>query len=60
MLVLSRKENERIRIRDSRTGEEIWITIVRQGGGEVRIGIAAPPEFDIEREEIIGRPKTTT
>ena len=34
MLVLSRKENERIRV-----GESIVVTVVRLGGDKVRLGI---------------------
>jgi len=48
MLVLSRKTNERVLI-----GDEISVTIVRIGPNTVRIGIDAPREFDIVREELI-------
>lgn len=47
MLVLSRKVGERIRI-----GESITITVVRVSGGGVRLGIEAPPELPVVREEI--------
>jgi carbon storage regulator len=47
MLVLSRKENERLFI-----GENIVVTIVRLAGGLVRLGIEAPPEIQIQREEV--------
>ena len=47
MLVLSRKENERIIIND-----DIIITIVDCGGERVKIGREAPPEVSIFREEI--------
>jgi carbon storage regulator len=49
MLVLTRKETERILI-----GGNVWITIIRSGShdGRVRIGIEAPPEVDVYREEI--------
>ena len=47
MLVLSRKENERLFI-----GENIVVTIVRIAGGLVRLGIEAPPEIQIQREEV--------
>jgi carbon storage regulator len=47
MLVLSRKVGERILI-----GDEITITVVRIGGGGVRIGIEAPPEMAVVRQEL--------
>lgn len=47
MLVLSRKDGEGIRV-----GDEIVITIVSTSGGQVRLGIEAPAEITIHREEI--------
>ena len=47
MLVLSRKPGERIMI-----GDEIAITIVRIGPNAVRIGIEAPRDMNIVREEL--------
>ena len=47
MLVLSRKVGERILI-----GDQIAITVVRVSGGGVRLGIEAPPELPIVREEL--------
>lgn len=52
MLVLSRKEGERIRI-----GDSIVITVVRQVGDKVRIGIDAPPDMLVLREELEKRSK---
>lgn len=48
MLVLSRKENEKIRI-----GNNIEIVITSVQGGTVRVGIDAPEEFTILREELV-------
>lgn len=47
MLVLSRKVGERIWI-----GDNISITVVRITGGGVRIGIEAPSELPVVREEL--------
>ena len=47
MLVLSRKPGERILI-----GEEIAVTVVRIGPNTVRIGIDAPRDMNIVREEL--------
>ncbi|MCL4156237.1 UNVERIFIED_CONTAM: hypothetical protein GTU68_042911 [Idotea baltica] len=47
MLVLSRKVGERIWI-----GDEISVTVVRVTGGGVRIGIEAPKELAVVREEL--------
>ena len=47
MLVLSRKVGERILI-----GDDIAVTVVRLTGGGVRIGIEAPHELAVVREEL--------
>ena len=47
MLVLSRKVGERIWI-----GDQIAVTVVRITGGGVRLGIEAPPEMAVVREEL--------
>ncbi len=47
MLVLSRKVGERILI-----GDNISVTVVRVTGGGVRIGIEAPAEMPVIREEL--------
>ena len=52
MLVLSRKIGERILI-----GEGIAVTVVRIAPGVVRIGVEAPEELAIVREEIKDRVK---
>jgi carbon storage regulator len=51
MLVLSRKENERLVIDGN-----IIVTVVRVAGGKVRLGIEAPPEIHVQREEVRSRP----
>ncbi len=51
MLVLSRKLNETIVIDGG-----IRITVVGVRGDQVRIGIEAPPEVTILREELCRRP----
>lgn len=47
MLVLSRKPGERINI-----GDDVSVTIVRIGPNTVRIGIDAPRDMNILREEL--------
>jgi carbon storage regulator len=49
MLVLSRKPGERILI-----GNDIVVTVVRFQGGTVRLGIEAPRDFAVIREELAG------
>ncbi len=47
MLVLSRKPGEKILI-----GDNVTITIVRIGPNTVRIGVEAPRDMNIVREEL--------
>ena len=47
MLVLSRKASERIRI-----GDDIVITVTQVRGSKARIGIEAPPDVRIVRDEL--------
>lgn len=47
MLVLSRKQNERIRV-----GKSVVVTVVRVNGDKVRIGIEAPSEMRVLRDEL--------
>jgi len=47
MLVLSRRESERLRL-----GDSIVLTIVRINGDKVRLGIEAPADMLILREEL--------
>ena len=47
MLVLSRKEAERIRL-----GDSIIVTVVRVSGDKVRLGIEAPANVLVLRDEL--------
>ncbi|MCE9551967.1 MAG: carbon storage regulator [Planctomycetes bacterium] len=47
MLVLSRKESQRIKV-----GESIVVTVVRLGRDKVRLGIEAPADMVVLREEL--------
>lgn len=47
MLVLSRKETQRIRL-----GDSIVITIVKISGDKVRVGIEAPSNVLVLRDEL--------
>lgn len=50
MLVLSRKQNERVKI-----GEEVWVTVVAIRGDKVRLGFEGPPGVKFNREEVVRR-----
>lgn len=50
MLILSRRTDESIVI-----GDEVTITILSVKGKQVRIGITAPPDVSVHREEIYQR-----
>lgn len=47
MLILTRKEGESLRL-----GDDITVTVVSVKGGHVRIGIDAPRDVAVHREEI--------
>ena len=47
MLVLTRRPGESIVV-----GQDIVVTVIEIKGGQVRIGIDAPREIDVYREEI--------
>ena len=53
MLVLSRRESERIRL-----GDSIVVTVVRLGRDKVRLGIEAPDNVLVLRDEL--EPHETT
>ena len=53
MLVLSRKESQRIRL-----GDSIVITIVKISGDKVRVGIDAPGNVLVLRDELERREPT--
>ncbi|HUG89968.1 MAG TPA: carbon storage regulator [Planctomycetaceae bacterium] len=55
MLVLSRKPGERIMI-----GDNIVVTVVRIGPNNVRLGIDAPTDLNIVREELCGNSPVST
>ena len=47
MLVLSRKANQGIWI-----GDNIFITVLRIEGGRVKLGIEAPADVRVDRDEV--------
>jgi carbon storage regulator len=51
MLVLSRRESERIRL-----GDSIVVTVVRVAGDRVRLGIEAPTHVVVLRDELEPHP----
>jgi carbon storage regulator len=54
MLVLSRKDGEKIIV-----GNSIVVTVLKAGEGRVRLGIEAPHEIPVYREEIRRRSATS-
>jgi carbon storage regulator len=50
MLVLSRRTGERIVIDD-----RITVTVIEVRGGQVRLGIEAPKDIPVWREEVVVR-----
>ena len=50
MLVLSRKVGERIQL-----GDNITVAVVKIQGNLVRLGIEAPPQMVVVREELMTR-----
>ena len=47
MLVLSRRHGEEVVI-----GDNIRLTVVEVRGNQVRLGVTAPPDVSIQREEL--------
>lgn len=53
MLVLSRKAGESLVIGQGIFGEGVQVTVVAIQGNRVRLGITAPAEVSIRRQEIV-------
>ncbi len=56
MLALTRKSGERLAI-DTPAGR-IWVLVVRVNGEKVRLGIDAPADVHVAREELLARDST--
>lgn len=50
MLILTRRFGEKIMV-----GDDVVITVIKMDGGKVRLGIQAPEDMDIYREEVFKR-----
>lgn len=48
MLVITRKPDQAFKI-----GEDIWVEVISVNGNQVRLGIDAPREIAIERDDMI-------
>ncbi len=55
MLILTRKLGESLKI-----GDEVTVTVLGVKGNQIRIGIDAPKEVAVHREEIYERIKAET
>ena len=53
MLILTRRENERLMI-----GDDIVITVLKSDRGQVKLGVDAPRDVQVHREEIYNRMNT--
>lgn len=53
MLILTRRVDETLMI-----GNDIQVTVTGLNGNQVRLGITAPKELPVVREEIYGLPDT--
>ena len=52
MLILARRLNETVMI-----GDEVTVTVLGVKGGQVRLGISAPKDVAVHREEVYERIK---
>ena len=52
MLILTRKANETLTV-----GDDVTVTILGVKGNQVRIGVNAPKEISVHREEVYNRIK---
>jgi carbon storage regulator len=52
MLILTRRLNETVMI-----GDEVTVTVLGVKGGQVRLGISAPKDVAVHREEVYERIK---
>lgn len=52
MLILTRRLNETVMI-----GDKVTVTVLGVKGGQVRLGVSAPKEIAVHREEVYERIK---
>lgn len=50
MLILTRKVNESLRV-----GDDVTLTVLGIKGGQIRIGINAPRDVEVHRQEVYER-----
>ena len=53
MLILTRNAGQKICI-----GEDTVVTVLCMSGGQVRIGVSAPKEVEVHREEVFNKIKS--
>lgn len=54
MLCIGRRNQQKVYI-DCPNGQVIYIQVLELGGGKVRLGISAPREYVVDREEVRAR-----
>ena len=47
MLILTRKVNESLKL-----GDDVTVTVLGIKGGQIRIGISAPRDIEVHRQEV--------
>ena len=55
MLVLTRKDGQSLVLTDKQTGLSMTVTVIRINGPTVKLGIEAPEQITVLRDELVER-----